>query len=130
MLKTLIHTDLHMFYSILFNLRQSAKSVVRNRGYNSHKLCKTKPIYSLCVLRDAYCERNLKKQSQFENTQMNVSALVTRDYGKSRKWTIGENKAKQSQFFYLQRGRKEVRIQNTEDRRQMTDDRKQKTDDR
>ena len=73
MLKTLIHTDLHMFYSILFNPRQSAKSVVKNRKYNSHFFCKTKPIYSLCVLRpfdfaqdkDAYCERNLKKQSQF-----------------------------------------------------------------
>jgi hypothetical protein len=26
---------------------------------------KTKPIYSYCVLRDAYCEKYLKKQSQF-----------------------------------------------------------------
>ena len=41
--------------------------------YKSALFYKTKPIYSLCVLRpfdfaqdkDAYCERNLKKQSQF-----------------------------------------------------------------
>ena len=84
-----------------------AVHAIKIREYNSHKFCKTKPIYSLCVLRpldfaqdkDAYCERNLKKQSQFENTQMSVSALITRDYGKSRKWTFGENKPNQSQSF-------------------------------
>ena len=45
----------------------------RGGGRDTKQLCKTKPIYSLCVLRpfdfaqdkDAYCERNLKKQSQF-----------------------------------------------------------------
>ena len=51
MLKTLIHTDLHMFYSILFNLRKSAKSVVKNRKYNSHFFAKQSQSirYAYCV---------------------------------------------------------------------------------
>jgi hypothetical protein len=31
----------------------------------ARKQSQTKPIYSFCVLRDAYCEENFIKQSQF-----------------------------------------------------------------
>ena len=64
MFKTLIDTDLHsliQLYLIRVNLRNPRLEI---REYNSPFFCKTKPIYSLCVLRDAYCEWNLKKQSQ------------------------------------------------------------------
>ena len=73
----------------------------RGGGRDTIQLCKTKPIYSLCVLRDAYCERNLKKQSQFENTQMNVNSVKTMNYEQITMNNKTKNKPNQSQFAGL-----------------------------
>ena len=40
----------------------------------------------------------LQNKANLQNTRMNVSSIITRDYEKSQKWTFGENKANQSQY--------------------------------
>jgi hypothetical protein len=42
-------------------------------------------------------EHNLKKQSQFPNTKMSVTSILTKDYGKDHVLRVRENKASQSQ---------------------------------
>jgi hypothetical protein len=54
---------------------------------------KTKPIYSYCVLRDAYCERSLKKQSQFAKERIGVKSVLIMVYGISCKRRQRKNKA-------------------------------------
>jgi hypothetical protein len=39
----------------------------------------------------------LQNKANFKNDQMDVSLIITRDYEKKLHWTLGENKAKQSQ---------------------------------
>ena len=57
---------------------------------------------------------DLKKQSQFENTQMNVNSVITTNYEQITMNNKTKNKPKQSQFFYTQRGRKEDGNQKSE----------------
>jgi hypothetical protein len=42
---------------------------------------KTKPIYSYRVMRDAYCEKNFKKQSQFMKGQNGAMSAISMVYG-------------------------------------------------
>ena len=41
----------------------------------------------------------LQNKANFKNNQIDVKLNITRDYEKIMQWTLGENKAKQSQSF-------------------------------
>jgi hypothetical protein len=40
----------------------------------------------------------LQNKANFRKSQMDVKLIITRDYEKKSKWTLGENKPKQSQY--------------------------------
>jgi len=70
----------------------------------------------------------VQNKANFKNAQMNVSSIITREYGKRRRWTIGENKANQSQFLFFTAAVNEIQTQSKPISNQKTDVRKQKTE--
>jgi hypothetical protein len=41
----------------------------------------------------------MQNKANFKNSQMDIKLSISRDYEKKSKWTFGENKPNQSQFW-------------------------------
>ena len=60
---------------------------------------KTKPIYSYCVLRDAYCEKEFEKTKPILKQQNNVSSFIESVYEILFDLGAGKNKANSKPIF-------------------------------
>jgi len=43
----------------------------------------------------------MQNKANFKNNRMDVNLIITRDYERKSNWTLGENKANQSQFVFF-----------------------------
>jgi hypothetical protein len=68
-----------------------------NCQYLWHKFY-ANPHYSTFVESIRQISLFMQNKANFRKSQMDIKLIITRDYEKNLHWTLGENKAKQSQI--------------------------------